>query len=170
VFRVTQYAVPNDTFFTTSGSAPTFAQSYFSLDQLDQYVSLTNVFDQYRIDMVELWMSPNGNTGTGTTGDVTTVIDYDDATSLPSYTAGLDYPNATLTNPNTGVYRRFVPRIATAAYNGSFGGYANASPQWIDATSPNVQHYGFKCCSDIASGATTFTLRWRLHVSFRQVR
>jgi len=72
------------------------------------------------------------------------VIDYDDGTALTSANLASAYSNCVVLNPGESCERTFSPHMALAAYGGAFTSYANVSPQWIDAASTGVQHYGVK--------------------------
>jgi hypothetical protein len=51
-----------------------------------------------------------------------------------------------------------------AAYTGSFTGYVNMGPQWIDAASNTVQHYGIKMYIPGATAAQTLLQSWNITV------
>ncbi len=133
----------------------------FALANAQDYTSWTNVFDAYRILQVIVEFVPGsiGLTGTSNTnGALYTAIDYDDSTMLPS-TSLIQYDTLQVVNAPQFFERRFVPRVAQAAYSGSlFNGYSQRSNQWISTNSPSVQHYGLKYSQSITSSAvTTYT-------------
>jgi len=167
-FNITQEANAG-TLVTTSTSTPSFGSLYFTVAGLDQISSLTAVFDQYRVNMVEAWILPFFGTSNGYTS-YASVIDYDDASNLTTYAQALDYTNVVETQISNGHYRKFVPHIAVAAYSGSFTSYENVTAPWIDCSSTAVQHYGLKIASPATSVSSTITATYRLHVSFRNVR
>jgi hypothetical protein len=173
VFKV-QQDVTGFTTLTTSTSAPTFGSASFTLAQLDQYVSFQNIFDQYRLAEVEVWVfaqPDNSQTVENLlTSEIATVVDYDDNSNLTTFAQALDYPDATVTSLLQGHYKRFVPHIALGAYTSSFVGFANFGPQWIDAASSTVSHYGLKLAAAISAVATKVQIRTRLHFEFRNVR
>jgi hypothetical protein len=149
-------------------SATLFAGNavYFQLSAVVNYASFAAVFDQYRIDEVEVWLS-------GSLADpasFVTVIDYDDATAPTTEAALLNYQNAIVSTLNDGHYRRFRPHVAIAAYSGAFASFANEVAPWIDVVSPNVQHYGVKLGTNPTAAISTVTMRARLWLSFRNVR
>jgi hypothetical protein len=167
-FIITQEANAG-TILTSSTSTPTFGSLYFTVAGLDQISSLTAVFDQYRINMVEAWVLPFFGTSNGYT-NYASVIDYDDASNLTTYTQALDYTNVVETSISNGHYRKFVPHVAVAAFSGTFTSYENVTAPWIDCSSTAVQHYGIKLASPATSVSSTITVTYRLHVSFRNVR
>jgi len=156
--------------FTTSNSVSTFMAHYVNLSSIDQATSLAVVFDQYMIDAVEAWLIPNQSAGTTTSnGLLYSVIDLDDATNLTSVAQFGDYANCVTTQSAQGHYRHFVPHVALAGYAGTFTGFANKPYQWLDTSSPSIQHYGLKFGSTV-SAVLTYDLVVRAHFRFRSVR
>lgn len=158
----------------SSNTVSTFSANYFSVASLDQLSSLTGVFDQYRIDLVEVWLIPRtaGSTGVNTQnfGFFASVLDFDDAASLGTFGQALDYENAVVSSGNDGHYRAFKPHTATAAYSGTFTSYMNVESPWLDAASPTVQHYGLKTAWTTTDSVYTMDFWVRLHTSWRNIR
>jgi len=156
----------------SSTSIPTFSAASFQLTDIGQYNSWTNIFDQYRIREIEVWLVPQQSETTANTsmGLMTSVIDYDDATALTTIANALDFENALTTSGMAGHYRRFVPHVAMAAYAGAFTSFANVSSPWIDAASPTVPHYGLKTAWTPTTSAQNYSLIARYHLQFRNVR
>lgn len=158
------------TVLNTSNTVPTFGSLSFTLSQLDQVSTFTALFDQYRINLIELWIKPALGANNVFT-DYTSVIDFDDDSNLGSYSAALDYTNAVTTYLSEGHYRVFQPHIAVAAYSGAFTSFANEPAPWIDAASTGVKHYGLKLAAKVAIvNASPINVTARLHISFRNVR
>jgi len=154
-------------FSTTSTVVVTYASQNFTLSQLDQVGSYTALFDQYRFDEIELWLTPRTELNLGT---LVSVIDYDDSTVLTTYASATDYQNALTAPLSMSHYRRFVPHAAVAAYSGTFVSFDNVTAPWIDCASPSVQHYGFKTACTVTTPAVALDLTIRYKVSFRNVR
>jgi len=157
----------------TSASVPTFLAQTFTLAQLDQYVSLTNVFDQYRIAMIEAWIYPTviGTTSQEATmeGSVyTSVVDYDDATALTTYNSASDYANAIQTTLACGHYRKFVPHANYTV--GSTATAGNVEAPWIDTATATVPHFGIKLACRGTNAVIDINIQARFHVQFRNVR
>lgn len=170
VYKIVQ-DVNLGTIFSVSNSVATFGAVNFTISTLDQVASFSNVFDQYKIDMVELWVSISGQTAnTGNSGRFVSVIDYDDSANLTTFNSALDYTNAVVTHANEGHYRRFRPHIAVASYSGTFTSYTNIEATWIDILSTGVQHYGVKFAAEALSSVNTVVGTCRFHCSFRAVR
>jgi hypothetical protein len=154
---------------TTVTATPTSGvnnTTYFQLSNLDNSSSFENVWDQYRIDAIRMTCKPQNNAIGLVTNSTTTlvplycVIDYDNTANLTTAAAAREYDNCICLEPGESFVRTFQPRIATAAYSGSFASYANMSPQWIDCASPNVQHYGVKIFVPGATAAQTQLQSW----------
>lgn len=107
-------------------------------------------FDRYKIEAIRFTMVPQNNAVqllTSTSASLTdayVVVDYDDATALSSSAAAQTYATCVKLSPGQSCSRLFAPRLAVAAYTGSFTGFLNQGPQWIDSASATVQHYGIK--------------------------
>jgi len=139
---------------------------YFALSQLNLSTSFTQLFDRYRVLHIQLQFCPQVAAPTGG-GPLITSIDYDDS-STPS--VEIQQRDTNLTVP-VGTYfeRSYIPRLATAAYSGSFTGYANTPPtMWIDSSSPNVQFYGLKYSLPVQTTATTvYSVTYKVHLQFK---
>jgi len=169
VFKLTQEVLSSGA-FVTSATLATFNAFAFSVSALDQISPLVALFDQYRIDLIELWFSAEGSAAATATGNFATVIDYDDFNVLSTYAQALDYVNVVSTMMGVSHYRKFVPHIAMAAYSGAFTSFANVTSPWIDAASPSVQHFGVKVAATVTSAVVSYDLTYRLHTSWRNVR
>jgi hypothetical protein len=174
VYTFTQEVAPV-TMFTTSTSTPSYSANAFMISSIDQVTSLGNVFDQYRIDEIEIWLYPGSNASSTEQNlegaNIASVIDYDDATALTSYAQACDYTNCISTTLANGHYRRFRPHAAAALYSGSFTSYGNVESPWIDMSSTSVQHYGLKvACTLTPVTAIAVQILCRFHLSFRNVR
>jgi len=163
---------------SSSFNNASFSIAYANIAQNAQ---LTTVFDQYKIDEIQLIFRPmflavnmSGST-TFFVPQLYVVVDYDDA-SVSGYTAATYQAYA---NCNVSMYETvsvcFTPHIAVSAYSGSsFSQYQNQLPQWIDTSSPNVQHYGVKAGIDAGgSGQSSFqswAITTRVRLSLKNVR
>jgi hypothetical protein len=160
----------------TSSQNPTYA---FSLSDLDETSNFTGLFDQWRIDCVCFKLIPMQNAiGLSTNSTTTTVtpyvvVDYDDNSAITSAGSARAFESCIIVPPGVECTRQFKPRIAMAAYTGSFGGFANLADQWIDSASPGVLHYGIKLYIPGATAAQTVLQSWTVEreyfLSFRKV-
>jgi len=171
IFKTVQ-TVTSQAWISSSTSNPIFGSVSVSASQIDQIASFQTIFDQYRIDQVEVWLTPQISASvSNATGMLYTVIDYDDASNLTTLGQAQDYATCVTGPAKNGHFRRFVPHMAMAAYGGSlFNAYTNVRPQWIDMASPAVPHYGVKVALSTASAIYVYDLTIRLSVSFRCVR
>jgi len=169
--KITIQASQQDTdAFNTSATVPTYNAQYFTLAQnVPNYASYTSVFDEYKIDFVEVWVTPPGLAPVASTvrGQYSTAVDYDDSNTPSTIATVSDKQNSLTTTIDSAHYHKWVPRFAVGAYSGTFASYASETG-WIDCGSPNVQHYGLKTAfSPTAGGIEYIQFALRLTVSFR---
>jgi hypothetical protein len=166
IFTTLQTLAPNQ---ITSTGTNIFGALYFTGGALDQFSSLGTVFDQFRIDEVEVTFRPVTNSDSTAMPLFLTAIDLDDAAS-PSNIAYLDqYSNVCTTMYETQV-RRWKPAVPASYYQPTTSGYGERISPWIDCASSGVQHYGLKyALSPTVSNACTVLYSTRLKVSFRSV-
>jgi hypothetical protein len=123
-----------------------FSKSFTSADIL-QFSSFAAVFDQYKIEAVEVWLTPYGPalaTVYNTNGHIASVVDYDDANNPTSIANMQEITNCVTDRFNVGHYKKFRPHMALAAYGGAFTQFVNKPAQWIDCASTAAQHFGLK--------------------------
>jgi len=136
------------------------------------YANFCAVFDQYKIERVEIWIEANVTTALTTYQEVcnyVSVVDLDDSGTPSSYLSLVDKPGAQLSKPWESHYHSFVPTLAIATYSGAFTSYMSMADQWVDTSSPSVQFYGLKCAVNTTTSVIGFQVRSRLTVSFRGV-
>jgi len=155
-------------FLVSSTLGPVYASTPFTLNAFAQYTEFTALFDQYRIDRIEIWLEPIGAPSTSSFPCLTTCVDFDDATTPTSFASVEAHQNSLVANGAAGQYHSWQPRVALGAYAGTFTSFANISGPWIDSASPGVQHYGFKAATTASPTVTSYTLNIRALVSFRQ--
>ncbi len=160
--------------FLSGGTTGGEVGSYVTLNSLAGYADWTASWDQYRIKKITWTLIPNANfqtlkASTDTAAyvpPVFTVIDRDDAAAPASYSNLLEYAQLRVTR-GTAVVSRSIdnPQASLAAYNGSFGGYAQSEPgQWFDCASPAVQFYGFKAATYADGASQTIHQGYDLHI------
>jgi len=158
----------------SSTTLSTFTARNFVVSNLGDVTSLAAVFDQYKIERVEVWYTPrhpNASVGPLTNmGLFHTVVDFDDSNVLTTVQQALDYQNGCFSSGADGHYRTWVPHVAVATYSGAFTSFANEEAPWIDAASQNVQHYGVKTAWTVTDTIYTMDLFVRLHTAWRNVR
>jgi|SwirhirootsSR1_FD_contig_31_1249174_length_1236_multi_4_in_0_out_0_1 hypothetical protein len=161
-------------------SVDKFSAYDFKLTDLDDYTNWISVFDQYRIEEVQLTIRPL-STSVGLQIPtvikpplIYTVIDYDDS-SVPTTIAELKQYELSSCSLYETVSVHIKPHIAMAAYSGSvFTSFANMQNIWLDAASPAIPHYGVKMGIEGGDAGQTnlqvvdITMRYK--VIFRNVR
>lgn len=204
VFSISTDALGVPKFFVGANNADNF-QLDFALQQFvlrlggtaqitsvtPDYSEFTTLFDQYKIDKVDVMLIPT-YTNTGITANVTQqlpVMVYaldDDDSAAASKLVLQEYGNArytTLSNAVMGDPRplvTFQPKPAQAIYQtGATFAYGEISkgPKWIDVSYPSVPHYSFKAALDGANTTGTpntvicyIDVVVKYHYSFKTVR
>lgn len=142
------------------------------------YTSLQNLFDEYRIEAVEITAYPTkiqAITSGGlyaSNGQLQTVIDFDDDVVPTTANTLLNYGTCISTEGNVKVVRAFVPKVQIAtvdAVSGATLGSAAKAYQWIDMGNATVKHYGFKWFFN-SQGGTAYDLMIKTRISFRSTR
>jgi len=157
--------------FNTSTTVPTFLGQPFSLSSnVQNATAYTALFDEYKIDEIEVWINPNPLTTLAAStqrGLYSSAVDYDDANTPGTISTVSDKQNSLTTAVTENHYHKFVPRFAYGTYSGTFTSFGSTTG-WIDCASPSVQHYGLKIASSATAGGIQFvSLTVRLTVSFR---
>lgn len=128
---------------------------------LPSYTEYTALYDNYRIDKVDIMAMTtyDGNSVTAGTvvGQLPYIIyteDYDDAAATTA-TDIMQYTTAKWTNLSTGIGGKpmklmsIMPRAQMQMYAATTNQLALAPPKlWLDAGSPNIPHYGVKMALD----------------------
>lgn len=156
---------------TSSTTVPAATALTFSASSnIVQFSSYAALFDQYRIDEIEIWVTPVSTT-TSTAGMFYTAVDYDSSSTLTPASIS-QYSNVLETPaPLHGHYHKFQPHVAVGAYGGStFTQYKNEISDWIDSNSSSVVHYGLQIVSDTTPGvAVQYEATLLVHFSTRNV-
>lgn len=172
----------DDVQLVQASGVDTFRGYYVNLNACSNDTAYKNAFDQYKIWMVKTEFMPMCNSvvlGTlaqTNAGELVTAVDLDDNTSTVGSVLR-SYNNAKVSSPYKKHVHKYKPRIAIAAYSGTFTSYANQS-SWIDTASDQVQHYGVKAVlTDSTGGGLTATteiaaykVRHTLWILFRNTK
>jgi len=154
-------------FITTSITVPVGIGLAFLLNQFAGYTSYTALFDQYRFDQIEVWLEPTAGQSTTLFGPLVTAVDLDDSNNPASLAALQDKQGALVGDGGAGRYHCFRPHVAVAEYSGAFSSFGNIPATWVDASSPAVQHYGFKAVTGPTPASIVYNLSVRAVISFR---
>jgi len=161
------FTTDQGTVLTTSITVPTSAGLNFTLSNCPNASTLVALFDQYRIARIEAWVQPQQSNNGGHSGMLYSAVDYDSSTAI-SVSGLAQYSNVIIAPiVTTGHYHSFVPHVALAAYNGSFGGFENATAPWLDTNSTTIQHYGLLLACGTTIDVITVDLQLRYHLEFR---
>lgn len=153
-----------------STTAPTNTSLQFSLSQGDNYASFTGAFDQYRIIQVSVKIT-DSPLSAGSSGNLLSVIDYDDANALSLQANYLGYNTLKITPIGQIDERILTPRLAVAAYSGSaFSSFANMGQIWLDSASPTIPYYGLKVYAPTSPVNNTVMFYVTMMVQFRSQR
>lgn len=153
--------------FTTSVIVNTYYSYSIKLGGFADYLEYVGLFDQYRINRVEVWLTPAAAAGSTVFNQLMSCVDYDDS-NVPTSTAQVEGKQGALTTMGgAGHYHAWVPHVANALYSGAFSSYGNMVSPWIDAASINVEHYGFKVAAFTTPVAVNYTIAARIHVTFK---
>jgi len=152
----------------------------FRLSDLPSTSEFTNLFDQYRIVMVEAEyvFSTHILASQARYPRIAFAVDYSDSTNPGSESEVLQYQNAEAFQFGQVKHtfkRVFKPRAALAAFQGAFTGYGTASPnQWFDTSNSSIEYYGTKEWINnyntvLATGAV-LNVYHRYHLEFKNAR
>jgi hypothetical protein len=155
------------TLFTTSSSVPTTYGLYTTIAGFAQSSEYLSLFDQYRIDLLEVWVRPTLSQGNSMFSDMASCIDLDDANTPISFAEVEAHQRSMVASGGAGRYHVWQPHVATAVYSGAFTSFSNEPAGWIDSASPNVQHYGVKFAIGTETVPQSYLYTVRGTVTFR---
>ncbi len=152
---------------TSSSAIDTAHSDQAQLSWFSDYTSLTNLFDAYRIDFLELTLLPCNqmqlpSTSCEQNAQLYLVADYDDGSLLASTAAALNYQKLDIILPGQRFTRRIYPRAMIGTGQSGSGTTTASVPVhgiWIDAANATVLHYGFKYW--LPRSSTTNLSQWR---------
>ena len=152
----------------TSGASPVNFANYFTLSAVPDYINLIEVFDQYRILQAVVNYYPRTSfENAPSTSQIYSAIDYEDA-NVPSAPSELEQYDTCLVACLGEPFQRVLkPRVSLAAYSGVFTSYATRADQWIDSSSPSVQHYGIKTSLGASSTTIVYDVKVVLFIQMR---
>jgi len=181
VYQMRQSVAGLTIYNQTAGTAA-FGGLSFSLNNTNNVSNFAAIFDQYRIDAIQVsinpgWTDNNLTTVTDYYPRLYTVIDYDDSSSPTSLAQLTAYDSCIITPPGRGVERTFRPKIQAGIVNvvggTTQGGLALASP-WLDMAITSVPHFGIKLAIEAGTVGQTrlqvFVVDAVIYYSFRSLR
>jgi len=150
-----------------------FTKAWTTAD-ISQFSAFAAIFDQYKIDLIEVFLEPYGPaTAPGYTANTKwySVVDYDDTIAPTSVAQLQEYENCTTSRVSYGHQIAFKPHNLVAVASTAFNQNKNVVASWIDTTSTTAIHLGLKVLLDAttAAGDAKVDMFTRIHVSFRNV-
>jgi len=144
-----------------------YAGLTFALSDFGAAATLATVFDQYRIDQLEVWIESTSANATISFPDLYTAVDLDDGNVPVALGNVADKLGSLVGALPGGHYHKWKPHIAVATYSGAFTSYSNQLATWIDCASPNVQHFGLKTAMQSNGSGYAVNAVVRAVISFR---
>ena len=151
-----------------NGIAQTTGAFVFTLDSLPSYTDFTNLFDMYRITLIEVSFQPEYTelTDAALVSNAVnvyfnTAIDLADSSSPANVDEVLQYQQLQSTPITKQHVRKWRPTIL-------MGGSIPCSC-WIPTSNPSERHYALKYGIPATGVAMTFRSRVRLHLEFANV-
>lgn len=162
-----------------------------SLQDLPQVGSFQALFDQYRIDKIEMKFVPQSTevnlmasaSPNDTNPTLLAVLDFDDTSVLSNPAAAEEYDNCQAVQFGEGLFVRIWPTVATAVGTVSGGSVSNtgagvARAGWLDLPAPGTgvvtPHFGFKGVITALQTSSTSMAVWtvmiKMFLSFRNTR
>jgi len=161
-------------YIVTSTVIPVFYAASFAFQGLvPDYPACQQLFDQYRIDLIEVWLTPKNSSQLATSdhGILHTVLDYDDNNPLSTVQSALEYTNCISSGGHMGHYRAIKPRVAMAAYASLVStGYSPVVSPWLDIANIGVLHFGLKTANTPTDISYSFNLNIRTTYSVKCIR
>jgi len=162
------------------GGSNSFYAIGFQLNQLDQYTTYQALFDEYRLDRVEITFFPAYRANsvalapTSLIPLIYIVSDYDDSV-LPTTISQLrEYESCVIRDDSRAFTISIVPRTNISLASGATSGQSPSANLWVDMTQSNVPFYGIKIGIQGAPSGTTSLQEWqmspRYYLSCRNVR
>jgi hypothetical protein len=174
-----QQLIP-DVIVAQSGLSGNTGAFGYTISQLDQASSFNNLFDQYRIDRIDVTFfpmfraNPLASTSATLVPLIYVAVDYDDANAPASVATLREYENCTVHDDSCSFTVSFHPHVAIAAYSGAFTSFANQQSPWIDNASSGVLHYGVKWAVTGVTASQSVGQAWnvsaRYYFSMRNIR
>lgn len=149
----------------------------FQFQDIPDYIQWASVFDQYKIDSVDIDIRPVTQASLPATAPGYAIgwvaVDYDD-NATPSTIASIqNYSNAMLLSPGRGLRLRIRPKLDVGIYNsGATNAGAVVGGLWLDMAYPAIQYHGLKIAinASTSTNVNTWYLLARYSVSMRSSR
>jgi hypothetical protein len=164
---------------TSTSSAAGLYGFVFQLNEIPDYTSFSNIFDQFRIEKVEVSIRPltlPSAPGTAPAyADLWLAVDYDDATAPASVSVVQNYSNAVIVSPGKMTNIKLYPAVNTVVNNNFTSTFANSGGIeriWINSLNSDMAFNGMKIA--VTQSTSTNLTAWRVfcryHIAFRSCR
>lgn len=159
--------------FATSGAATSFYAMAFALNTQAATTAYIGVFDQYRIDQIEVWVEPFAQSAQDTQGsECATCVDINDSVVPTTFSSVADHQGGLVSLGGAAHYHAYKPHVTIGAASTAIvlDGLVNNTSPWLSTATPGTPHNGFKMAvtaTPATFNAVTFNLAYRLTISFR---
>jgi len=164
---------------TSTSTASGLYGFVFQLSEIPDYTSFTNIFDQFKLDLVEVSIRPltlPSAPGTAIAyADMWLAVDYDDGSSPASVAVVQNYSNSIIVSPGKIANIKLHPTVNTVVNNNFTSTLANSGGVqriWINTLNSDMAWNGIKIAvtQSTSTNLTAWRVLCRYHLSFRSSR
>lgn len=167
--------------YTSTATGDSLGSLKFNFDDVPGFSDLAAVFDQYKLDKVDLRFVPNGTNAALVGGGASqirsilyTAIDYNDATAPTLLNDLIQYQNCTQTPYCEELRRTIYPRVGVESSDNEGVISLNPSNSWCSSSSKDIDWYGLKWGISANGNSAGTTQVWVLHAkmyfSFKNIK
>lgn len=154
-----------------------YGQLVFNVDLLPQWNTFASLYDQYRIERVEVQFRPVATISTNQASTVNipmiaTAIDYTSRNLPTTFGQVEEYETCMIAAGTTNFVRAFRPRALTMVYRSAVStGYGLVAPgTWLDVAYGDIPHYGLVYAMSTTNGNFSYEYLVRYDLSFRNIK
>lgn len=162
-------------YFEVGAAGPVYAGYSYNLSSIPGYINFTNLFDQYRINLIVLKFWLRIELPDATTDVIPKLFyakDYNDVNTPTSIAEVRQYSNHKCVKLST--YRPVVVKLRPATlsliYNGLTSAYSSNWRKWLQTTAASVPHYGLKCAIDLLPVGQAVDVEATYYMSFKNAK
>lgn len=156
-----------------AGGAGTGAAVNFKLSSVPNAAEFTQLYDQYQIKGIKISLIPRFTEvpNSSGTGNMWSILDYDDSNVPANLDTLLQYQNVKRTRMHMVHSRYLKPQVTSEVYaTGIATAYAPKKNVWLDVGNPDVEHYGVKLWFDSRLTNVIFDVQIKYYLAFKNVR
>jgi hypothetical protein len=170
-FRETsvQYTVEGtlSNWLVSSNTVTNYVAGAFNLNSVQQQVvNLRSAFDQYRFDLIEVWIVPRTPGNTADVSRIGSCVDLDDSVTPTTVFEVESRPQSVVTGGLSAHYHKWKPMMAVDTNSSDS---VTVEPMFIDTSDPNVNHFGIKAFAGVGTQALGYDLIYRFGLTFRGI-